>query len=212
MELVQLISQTGDGDMAASFNKERFFKKNGIKPPDIIEAGLVHGRKVKRTGEKETGKKMEGVDGIFTFSNNLFLTITVADCLPLFLASSRMVGILHAGWRGLEQGIIEEAMAKISASGEKPEEIKVTIGPGIGGCHFEVGDDVRQKFSTFAHCFYREGKYLDLKRVAVEILKEQGVQDIEVSPICTFCDDKYFSYRQGRPRGRMIALIGRRVK
>jgi len=106
-------------------------------------------------------------DGLITATPGLLLAIQTADCLPIILvdARQRVVGVFHAGWRGTVKRIVEKGFGEMHRSfGSRPRDIKAAIGPGIGGCCYEVGEDVRTKFeSQFAYgaSLFREVKESD---------------------------------------------------
>jgi len=90
-------------------------------------------------------------DGLLTSAANLLLAIQTADCLPVILvdAKRRAVGVFHAGWRGTVQRIVEKGVGQMQRQfGSKPRDIKAAIGPGVRGCCYEVGEEVRTKFET----------------------------------------------------------------
>jgi len=202
-------------------NRKKFLKKLGIKEKTTIIADLVHPVKslqskfnrVKIVSSQDMGKTIEKTDGLITMDKSLFLTITVADCLPIFIyePEKEIIGLVHAGWRNLAKNILREAIEKI-----KTNNLLVGIGPGIGQCHFEVKQDVIAKFKPYLKntLLERNGKsFLDLKKIAKIQLMDLGIreQNIEISPECTFClKDKYFSFRKNRVLQTTMAVIGRR--
>lgn len=209
--LVVELSEREDGNMKIISghsdileNVRMFLEKNGIKQDDCFRAVLCHGKNVEKIAAKDMDRSFENTDALFTKEKNVFLSVTVADCLPIFLfdPQKQIVGIVHAGWRGLENGIIGETISKMVSGGSQPEKILAGIGPGIGPCHFEVGEDVAGKFSRFGGQVRREagGKiFLDLKRIAELALLANGIlsENIETNPSCTFCEkEKYFSFRR----------------
>jgi polyphenol oxidase len=123
--------------------------------------------------------------------------VLVADCLPVALAGADRVGVVHAGWRGLAAGVLE---AGVEATGA----VAAAIGPGIGPCCYEVGDEVRAVFDT-------QGPTLDLKAVARARLEAAGVQEIHDCGLCTACDpERFFSHRRDRGvTGRQAGLAWR---
>lgn len=239
--LITTISEKKDGPMKFSEkNREKFLEKLGIDNKLIVRAGLVHGNEIKIVSGRDAGRMMGKRDGLITADKNLFLTITVADCLPIFLYDPEkgVVGLIHAGWRNLAKDILGVAIGKmIKNFGSLPEDILVGIGPGISQCHFEVKEDLLREFEIL-HCkrplqkssdrtifamsplagalLEKNGKnFLDLKKIAKIQLIDLGIKDenIEINPECTFClPEKYFSFRREKPEKpqTMIALIGKR--
>ena len=115
-------------------------------------------------------------DGLITASPGLLLAIQTADCLPVILVDTkrRAVGVFHAGWRGTVQRIVEKGVGEmIRHFGTHPREIQAAIGPGIQGCCYEVGEEVRTKFeSQFAYAdnLFREVKESDPVREKYPLL------------------------------------------
>lgn len=145
-------------------------------------------------------------DAIATASPGIAPTVVTADCLPIVIAAPRAVAAVHAGWRGLEAGVIARAVTSLRelCGGV----IHAAIGPGAGPCCYEVGDDVHRRFN--AHCQdFRRGANLDLKAIARVQLMEAGVATIHDAGICTICADPAvtFSYRRdGQHTGRQAAI------
>ncbi|MDP1558845.1 MAG: peptidoglycan editing factor PgeF [Nitrosomonas sp.] len=145
--------------------------------------------------------------------------VMVADCLPVFLCDTEgtVVGIVHAGWRGLAAGIIEQSVAAIrDSNGNK--KLMAWLGPAIGPNHFEVGEAVREVFISYDSqsdlAFVRphdntSDKWLaDLFLLARQRLAAIGVTEIYGGGVCTFSDPaRFFSYRRDGETGRMAALI-----
>lgn len=222
--LIAVISEKKDGTMLLKEEKEevmknrrRFLDRLGIDIDSIASADLVHGNKVQIVTQKDKGKVIPATDGLLTSGKNLFLAITVADCLPIFLYDpiKEAVGLVHGGWRNLALNILNSAIKKLKANFKsKAEDILVGIGPGISKCHFEVGEEVLVKFKNFLPkaSIGGNGKtFLDLKKIAKIQLLNLGLREenIEINPQCTYClNQKYFSYRREKKIKAMIAVIG----
>ena len=158
----------------------------------------------------EAGVAGEG-DALLTRQPGLTISIRTADCYPILLADpvAGVVAAIHAGWRGTGAHIVEQVIERLrSEFGTKPEDIVAAIGPGIGGCCYEVGEDVARRFGMD-----RAGK-LDLAAENLHQLVEAGVQRAHVDSIgaCTRCDaQRFHSWRRdGEHAGRMISFIGAR--
>ena len=140
--------------------------------------------------------------------------VLTADCLPIFVCNKKgtAVGIAHAGWRGLVDGIIESLLESFDCNSE---DLIVHLGPAISKLSFEVGGEVKAQFisknKNFESCFtYLNNKYyLDLYDAARVVLKSFGVSSISGGDRCTYKEsDQYFSYRRdGKCSGRMAHLI-----
>src|SRR5205823_6148536 len=119
--------------------------------------------------------------------------VLVADCLPIALAAPGAAAMLHAGWRGLAGGVIEEGVAAVrELAGRAPAA--AAIGPGAGGCCYEVGEEVHAAFGGEG----RHGNTLDLKAIARRRLEEAGVPEVHDVDLCTICADPdlFFSHRR----------------
>jgi YfiH family protein len=199
-------------------NRRRFFEQLGIGEENTVAADIVHGSEVKIIGSKDKNKTILRTDGLLTEERGLFLTLTVADCLPIFLYEKKtgIIGLIHAGWRPLSKNILGEAIAKIKGLGGLPKNVVVGIGPGISKCHFEIKDDVVEVFADFHQMAMerRGGKlFLDLKEITRLQLLRLGLKEanIEVSPECTSrLEDRYFSARRDKPKEiqAMAAVFG----
>lgn len=202
----------------AAANQKKFAKILGFKTSQLAIAGLEHGANVCLVKKEEAGKIFKNCDAILTNNKGVFLMVTVADCLPIFIYDykKKICGIIHAGWRSLTEKIIRQTIKKLIVSFDSsPSDLLVFIGPGIGPCHFEIKDDVVKLFPK-EYILEKNGKiFADLKGLALFQLLSEGVneENIEVSSECTFCKiNKYFSYRRDRPKNieGMGAVIGRK--
>jgi YfiH family protein len=147
--------------------------------------------------------------------SGLLLGIETADCLPVLIVDPRRraVAAAHAGWRGTAAGVARAAVDALVASGSDPADLLAALGPGIGPCCYEVGDELRD---TFAPVFFRPGPrgrpHLDVRAANRRQLEEAGLppERIHLVDHCTRCrPDLYHSYRrEGRGAGRMINFVG----
>jgi len=152
-------------------------------------------------------------DGAITQVANRVMAVMTADCLPLLICDSRgqQVAAVHAGWRGLADGIIEQCIAQFNVP---PQNLMVWLGPAIGANAFEVGQDVVDCFVAQRPqdlgCFTEVGdKYLaDLYQLARSRLGDLGVRQISGGDYCTYTqEDLFFSYRRDGQTGRMVSVI-----
>ena len=147
-------------------------------------------------------------DALITRQPGLAVSVRTADCLPILLADPvrRAAAAVHAGWRGTAAGIVGETIGRMRRDfGTDPADLWAAIGPGIGACCYEVGDDVARRFG-------REGNVrLDLAGINRAQLMQSGVaaERIERMELCTRCDAaRFHSYRRdGERAGRMISYI-----
>ncbi len=189
----------------------------------LIRPCLTHGVRVlpitRRFLEgKPSYIEIEDCDGAVTDLENVTLTSTHGDCIPIYAADSAkgVIGLAHAGWRGTADGIAAVlVLTMIRGYGCIPQDISVYIGPGIGRCHFEVSRDVAEAFieklpwcEDYIDEGARPGKFMiDLKGINAELVKMFGVSDIETSPVCTVEDENCYSYRRDGTQKRMLAYI-----
>ncbi|MDD5489351.1 MAG: peptidoglycan editing factor PgeF [Candidatus Moranbacteria bacterium] len=198
-------------------NRKKFLRTFGIFPEDVSSGELVHGNQVRRVLTKNKGVRFKDADGLITGRKNIFLSVTAADCLPIFLFEPKkeIVGLVHAGWRSLEMNILENAIGKMEDLGGTPENILAGIGPAICQKHYEVGPEVAEKFVKYPEAIGNGNNkiFLDIKKVAEMQLLSLGVsgKNIEISSACTFeLPKKYFSARRDKPQEieAMMAAIG----
>lgn len=147
-------------------------------------------------------------DGVYTSQALTPLVVMTADCMPIVLMceETNQIAVVHAGWRGLLGGVIENALDQF----KQTKSIKVWIGPSISKQSFEVSDDVIDLFSNYKrHITALDShKYsVDLPQIAKNILDSEGVLDLEISPICTYQNKSCFSHRRAMHEG--LANTGR---
>lgn len=147
-------------------------------------------------------------DALITNELGVAVSVRTADCFPILLADTRRraVAAVHAGWRGTGDGVVVQALLNMQAEfGTEPEDIVAAIGPGIGGCCYEVGGEVASRFGMEG-----AGK-LDLAAENRRQLTEHGVVATRITQpaACTFCDSaRFYSWRRDRElAGRMISYI-----
>ncbi len=159
-------------------------------------------------------------DAALSCTPGVVCAVMVADCLPVYLCddAGAVVGIVHAGWRGLAAGIIEKSVAAMPC---EPSRVMAWLGPAIGPAHFEVGDEVRTIFVDHDPCAARaftsaentiaqplQKWYADIFQLARLRLANAGVNRIYGGGMCTYSDPaRFFSYRRDGSTGRMAALI-----
>jgi YfiH family protein len=174
----------------------------------------VHGTRVQEAPFVGTP---EG-DAAVARAPGVLLGVQTADCLPvlLVLPARRAVAAAHAGWRGTAAGVVRAALGVLLAEGGEPAEVVAALGPCIGPCCYEVGEDVREAFGPEGASFFLPGRghrqHLDLRAANVRQLLDAGVplQRIHHVADCTSCRrDLYYSYRRDGPgTGRMISFVG----
>jgi YfiH family protein len=199
---------TDDEPDRVSENRRRLAEAAGLSPEAIAMGWQVHGTEIRDwdaagPAYASPGKDLPRVDGHLTERTGLGLLVLVADCLPVALAGDGRVAMLHCGWRGLAGGIVRRALERF----EEPPA--AAVGPGIGACCYEVGDEVRAGFAHVDGAV--RGRMLDLRAVVEHELREGGVDRVEHLDRCTSCrEDLYFSHRRDRGvTGRQSGLVVR---
>ena len=181
-------------------NRERLAAAAGIEPESIAMGWQVHGVDVKEWDAPPDGE-LDKVDAHVTARDDLTLLVLVADCLPVALSDGARIAMVHCGWRGLAGGILRRAVERF---GGTPA---AAVGPGIGPCCYEVGDEVLHYFGER----FANGRMLDLRAIADAGLRAAGVAQIEHVDLCTSCrDDLFFSHRRDEGvTGRQGGLVWR---
>jgi YfiH family protein len=205
-----LAAHVGDDPAAVRANRARL--REALKPPaepawlrqvhgvNVIDAAQAH-------GEPEA-------DGAFAARPGVVCAVLTADCLPVLLCdrAGTRVAALHAGWRGLASGVIEQGVRALAVGGG---ELLAWLGPAIGREEFEVGAEVRAAFVAHDPAAERafrpraDGKYLaDSVQLARQRLMAVGVADVYGGGFCTVRDsERFYSYRRDGRTGRMASLI-----
>ena len=150
-------------------------------------------------------------DSLLTSTPGLAVSIRTADCYPILLADreTRAVAAVHAGWRGTAAEIVKRTIVQMTAEfGARPENIYAVIGPGIGACCYQVGEEVAARFGR------KHAGHLDLAAVNRRQLLEAGVPGEQIDAVggCTFCEAAtFYSYRREKEEaGRMVSFIRQR--
>jgi polyphenol oxidase len=200
--------RTGDDVARVEENRRRACAAVGASAEKLALNYQVHSALVHRAVRGERG----GVrgDGLWTEEKAVPILALTADCLPIALVrangASPAVSVLHAGRIGILAGVVE---AGVNALGGK---IVAAIGPSIGPCCYEVGEDVAAPYRARFGPKVLSGRNLDLQRAAEDVLRAAGVERVERLDQCTACHpDLFFSHRRdGKPRGvqGVLALVG----
>jgi hypothetical protein len=170
----------------------------------------VHGTTVRRihshadipVPDTDAAQSPIEADGHATCIPGIGVIALAADCLPVALGGAGAVAMIHAGWRGLAAGVLQEGVLALRALGVEGD-IAAIVGPGAGPCCYEVGPEVHAAFATvpaaevsFAGAD-RGGAPIDLRAIAHERLQAAGVLAVQDVPACTICDDaQFFSHRR----------------
>lgn len=201
---------TGDADAAVTENRRRLFAALGAPEPGWLHQ--VHGADVVRapltTPEPDA-------DACHTTQAGVVCAVQTADCLPVLFcdAAGTAVAAAHAGWRGLNAGVLEQT---VRAMALPPQNLMAWLGPAIGPSAFEVGEQVRAAFvahdaraaSAFTPAAVPQKFFADLYALARQRLHAAGVMRIYGGGLCTHSDPmRFFSYRRDGASGRMASFI-----
>jgi polyphenol oxidase len=203
----------GDNPENVKQNRDAFFNEVGLKTSQIAfqkqvrEDGIRIVEKPGLAGES---------DALITNTKELGLTVSTADCTPIFIfdKKNKIIAGVHSGWQGTQKRILEKTLRKLSDSfNSQPENLFCFIGPSISQKNYEVGKEVWELFDNkyLIDSINPNKKLLDVRQVNVDILSNFGIPcgNIEVSPLCSFEEkDLLHSYRRdGKTAGRSIGVI-----
>lgn len=187
---------TEDEEEAVIENRRRLAAALGFDPEQIVFARQVHGTDLVHHPRENVGVE---ADGHVVSRPGIAPIVFVADCLPVALHGPGGLAMVHAGWRGLAGGILAAAAAAVEAT-------RAAIGPGIGPCCYEVGEEVLAAFADLEDV--AEGRMLDLPEVARQLLARAEVEQVEAAGLCTSCEaELFYSHRRDAGRtGRQAGL------
>ena len=182
-------------------------------PSTPIWLEQVHGIQVVDASVSGSGNRE--ADASYSQQPNVVCVVMTADCLPLLVCDRQgsFVAAIHAGWRGLQAGVIASTLTRYQGS---MDDLLVWLGPAIGSDAFEVGAEVREAFcrqDSEAQTAFKPGstpeKWLaDLYQLARQNLRRLGVQSVYGGELCTYSDEqRFYSYRRDGQTGRMASLI-----
>lgn len=172
----------------------------------LATAHQVHGTGLHHhDGVWEGWLRAGDADGHVTTAPGTALAVTVADCVPVFIAHpSGAVALLHSGWRGTAGRIVTRGIEALARAGRRADELVMHLGPAICGRCYEVSPDVYARVTGDA---VAHPAMVDLRAVIARDASEAGVRHISVSPWCTRCDNgQFFSHRAG-DWGRQLGVI-----
>jgi len=210
---LNLSFNVGDDKVNVIENRGRFFGALHIGLDELAFPIQCHSNTVRTVA---TWGGYENCDGLVTQELGVFLVVSVADCVPIFLFDpvTKTAAGIHAGWRGTSAAIAANAVSVMKNSfGVNPEDVVGFVGPAAGKCCYRVGEEVTALFKPeFVVDLPDGGRSVDLKMANVAMLEESGVSPskIEVHPGCTIHEKEiYHSHRRdGRTSGRMMSVIG----
>lgn len=197
----------GDRIQSVEQNRSRFYALFDSGMQEVALGQQVHGSRIQ---EIDNGGCYESCDGFLTRQPGMLLTIQTADCAGVILydPAAPVLALLHTGWRGLVDGIIEKGIKLMSERfASKPEQLMVAVSPAIHACCYEIRSDVARHFGDNVECHNR-AKFLDLPGAIERRLLQQGVNPhhIDICQLCTACQPElFFSHRRdGSQTGRMM--------
>lgn len=202
---------TSDDPERVTENRRRAAAQAGVEAERVAMGWQVHGTDLRewtgpppdRAYAQPGDKDLERVDGHLTREPDIGLLVLVADCYPVALSDGEQAAMLHCGWRPLAGGIVERALARFDSVPA------AAVGPGIGGCCYEVGPEVLEAFSGIEGV--ASGRMLDLRAVIAAQLAAAGVGEVQHVDRCTSCEPElYFSHRRDDGvTGRQAGIIVR---
>jgi len=202
-ESLNLGRLTDDADANVEENRRRLCVEVGADPASVAMNRQVHAATVHKAAAGARGRPG---DGLWSDEPRVPMLKFTADCLPVALArtnGTRALGLLHVGRLGLLEGIVQAGVAAVGGP------LAAVIGPGIGPCCYEVGDDIRATYSERFGDHVTRGRNLDLWTAAAETLNAAGVESVERLDICTSCNpDRFFSHRRDRGVTGRQGVIG----
>lgn len=189
------------------YNRNQFYNILGVHANHLAYPQQVHEDHVAVVIKPA---ELHQTDAVITKIPGLALSIQVADCAPVFLYNSKIpsIGLVHAGWRGTASEITKKTVRMmIDQFNANPKDILAFIGPSIGPCCYQIGDEAKSCFDS--SCLNHD--HLDLWQCNKNQLIQSEIPDfnIQVSGICTSCNSSlFFSHREsGGQTGRMMALM-----
>jgi YfiH family protein len=201
---------TGDDRQAVLANRRRLADALGLDSRGVLMGRQVHGAELMGHESAQDpspfaapGGDLPEVDGHFTAAPGLAPLVLVADCYPVALSGPGGVVMLHCGWRGLADGIVAHGARAVRAEA-------AAVGPGIGRCCYEVGQEVLERFEDLGDGI-ADGRMLDLAEVCRRLLEREGVKAVETAGLCTKCEPAHFysHRRDGEHSGRQAGVVWR---
>jgi len=209
----------GDDTARVNENHRRLCAALDVPADALTNAYQVHGAQVRLIGPAQRGERQMNTDALITAAPDTPLLLRFADCTPIVIYDPvhHALGLAHAGWRGTVAGIAAATVHAMQVSfGSRPAELLAGVGPAIGPCCYEVGDEVeeavRQAFSNPEALLPpgpRARRHFNLWAANGQQLEEAGVRQIETAELCTACHhDWFFSHRAAAGRcGHFGALV-----
>jgi len=218
----------GSGDRADAVAKNRGFVMRALNATALLTPYQTHSAKALIVDKPWPDKEPPEADALVTNIPGIAIGVLTADCVPILLADEkkRVIGVVHAGWKGAIGGVIEAGIETMKKLGAKPSNIVATIGPAIEQYSYEVGGEFREQFlkesndnAKYFEPSSRDGHFMfDLKAYARSRLEKAGISRINVLANDTCLEEnRFFSYRRACLRnestyGRQVSAIVLRAK
>lgn len=206
-----LAEHVNDDPESVSHNRAQLVADFQLKPIQFLNQ--VHGKKVVNVAID----KDFTADAAYTREKQQACAVLTADCLPLLVTdlAGQEIAAIHAGWRGLLAGVIDETISRFQAP---RSELLVWLGPALGPCHLELNEAIRQDFLTRNPNFEAGFRYqtsgteavlADIYKLARINLETLGVEQVYGGSECSYCDSsRFYSHRRDQGRtGRMVSMI-----
>ncbi len=203
----------GDDPENVYENRARVKKALGLAA--LVSAQQVHGVEVMTVaGPVVEDVEFPGYDALITDLPGVGLMVQQADCqaVMLFDPARKVIGIVHAGWRGSRANIIQKTISSMNkAFGTIPEDLQAAVSPSLGPCCAEFVN-YRQELPAHFQSYQLRPNYFDFWAISRDQLLACGVKadNIEIAGVCTVCDKNFFSYRRERNTGRFGTVIALR--
>ncbi len=213
MSFVALVTGIRHGDARSPGVLSKILK-SAHWPSRVATAEQRHGSVVRRVAKLSRSTRFPGADGLLTDRAAQPLAIFTADCVPVFLQAcqGRVVGLLHAGWRGISKRILSQALRQIKRYwGVPPQDVVVWLGPHIQSCCYKVRWDVAQHFPRTRTRWDHHWR-IDLAGELQAQAQRLGIRWVRKRPFegCTMHGSRFFSYRRDGTSKRQVSLIMKR--
>ena len=206
------LKSCGDMRLSHDSDRSRFFSRMGIEATQVAGVKQVHSRRVLVARRDVRYPK---ADGLITADPDIVLTITVADCIPIYIfdVRTRVRALLHSGWKGT--GIVSAAVAQMNTEFNcHAEDLRSLLGPCIASSCYKVDENrfnaYREEFGDPAVAIRVGGYYIDMRGANLQLLRRIGIDDVSVVEDCTHCHPLLASYRRDGADnyGLMLAVFG----
>jgi YfiH family protein len=210
-ESLNLGALTDDDPLKVVENRRLACEAVGADSATATMAWQHHGAEVRQAeprGVVTPGTQFDRCDGLWSDRPGQAMMLVTADCLPIALGrangSKPALSVLHVGWRGLLAGIVAQGANALGGG-----QLTAAIGPGIGPCCYEVGEEVREPFrAAYGGEVVTDGR-LDLWSAAEQALRAAGCDEVERTDLCTYCHPElFFSHRRDRGRTGRQGVVG----